>query len=253
MRKNLRCVSLLPLAFFIFLNSILLSSAACIRCKPLKICDLLIRNKCENDFKRISEFFTGYEDPGGRAILRTDPCNRNGVYFILDLNKPGRCVPEGTRFVLDYVGCSTERPDLQRAEWVLTTEGRGQHFSEFFLGLTDARWSCLEGAQAFLAWKLSIFSPDGELLACRQSFMWQEADAQRLVEKKKPSQAVDTASTTLPKEASLDLTPETPMALNKTVAPPLSTAVKLPNLSAPLPEEACESCDSDDVTEIRPE
>lgn len=39
-------------------------------------------------FQRISEYFTGQERAGSRTLLRSNPEERSGLYFIIRLNEP---------------------------------------------------------------------------------------------------------------------------------------------------------------------
>src|SRR4051812_35790644 len=46
-----------------------------------------------NSFKRISEYFTGKENPGDTVVLRTRPDQRSGFYFFVRLNNAGSSTP----------------------------------------------------------------------------------------------------------------------------------------------------------------
>ena len=53
-------------------------------------------------FERISEFFTGRENPGGQIVRRTQPAQREGFYFLVRLRNRGAAQPSA-RLVLSLI------------------------------------------------------------------------------------------------------------------------------------------------------
>lgn len=120
------------------------------------------------DFVRISEYFTGKENSSGRLILRTDPADRAGYYFIISLAwHPGVTLPAGTQADVDYIRGDDPRP--RHAHFVFT--GNTGTFTEILLGLTGPDWT--DKNLKLTAYKVTLKDADGKLLADRQSFLWQ--------------------------------------------------------------------------------
>ncbi|HTB63347.1 MAG TPA: hypothetical protein VK737_07130 [Opitutales bacterium] len=121
----------------------------------------------EDDFKRISEYFTGVENTSGRVIERTDPKNRTGYYFIVALEwHPHTTLPTGTRAELDYVREDT--PDVHHAQFTFSQDAGTWH--EILLGLTGADWP--DKNTKLVAWKVTLKDATGSVLASYQSFLW---------------------------------------------------------------------------------
>lgn len=119
------------------------------------------------NFKRISEYFTGVENKSGRVIERTDPKERAGYYFIVDLAwHPGVVLPAGTVAELDYV--RNDNAIAKHAKFVFS-EDTGT-LPEFCLGLTGADWKNKD--ETIIAYKLTLEDTAGKVLATRQSFLW---------------------------------------------------------------------------------
>lgn len=119
------------------------------------------------DFVRISEYFTDKENTSGRVILRTDPSERGGYYFIVSLTwHPGTTLPAGTQADLDYI--RSDDPDTRHAHFVFT-QPTGT-LPEILLGLTGKDWA--EKNLKLTAYKITLKDADGKVLADRQSFLW---------------------------------------------------------------------------------
>jgi hypothetical protein len=118
-------------------------------------------------FMRISEYFTGVESKSGRIIERTDPTQRTGYYFIVDLSwHPGVVLPKGTKVELDYVRNDIAAP--QHAEF--TFPAAAGTWPEIFLGLTGAAWP--RDDLSIVAYQITLEDPDGTTLAEQESFLW---------------------------------------------------------------------------------
>jgi hypothetical protein len=119
------------------------------------------------DFVRISEYFTDKENTSGRVILRTDPAERAGYYFIVSLEwHPGTTLPAGTQADLDYV--RSDDPEPRHAHFVFT-EPTGT-LPEILLGLTGKDWA--EKNLKLAAYKVTLKNAEGQVLADKQSFLW---------------------------------------------------------------------------------
>ncbi len=126
--------------------------------------------RAEESFHRISEYFTGRENPGRRAILRSDPDIREGFYLKVRLRRTDReTFPEGTAIL------EVAMPDEQRTreyEYALDTVTRRRPL--IMTGITGDDWPA--ELERPLAWKISFFDPDGDLLDSEQSFLWAMPD-----------------------------------------------------------------------------
>jgi hypothetical protein len=130
------------------------------------------RYLAEENFKRISEYFTGRENKSGRVIERTDPKQRTGYYFIVDLAwHPGVVLPAGTRAELQYI--RSDNPAPRTAEF--TFSSATGTWPEIYLGLTGADWP--QDEFTITAYKLTLEDAQGRVLAERQSFLWALPDA----------------------------------------------------------------------------
>lgn len=118
-------------------------------------------------FDRISEYFTGRENPGGQTVLRSQPAERAGFYFLARIKNAGPAVA-GATFKLDVITPASAAPrtftfaaDLPAGEQV------------FNLGLTGADWP--GGAKARpVAWQLAVLAPGGAELVQTQSYLWEK-------------------------------------------------------------------------------
>ncbi len=121
-----------------------------------------------NDFKRISEYFSGEENKGGDIVLRTDSKTRAGLYFLLTL-APFDELPEGAVAVVEFV--AGDKPEPRRHLFVLPPIAASDVFKEVRLGVTGADWPA--PAPSVIAWKITLRdTKTGALLAADQSFLW---------------------------------------------------------------------------------
>ena len=114
-------------------------------------------------FDRISEYFTGEENPGRHPILRTQPATRAGYYFLI--RAKAAAAHPGAKFVLQIITPASPEPTTHTFPAALTP---GQNVCE--LGLTGADWP--DRKQHPVAWRLALVAADGTELANRQSFLW---------------------------------------------------------------------------------
>lgn len=127
--------------------------------------------KKEDDFKRISEFFTGEENRGSHVIVRSNPEERAGLYLIVNL-EPFTTIPAGSIAELRYF--HPEKPEEQISRWELPEFNALPH-RELRLGLTGKDWAASISRKRPSAWKLTIFAPDGKTqLVRRESYLWSE-------------------------------------------------------------------------------
>lgn len=128
-----------------------------------------------NFFKRISEYFSGVENTGYRLILRTDPQQREGLYFQSLLSRPVRELPEGAVFRVRYVRPETGQPVISHS-FPLPQDLRSSGKTQLWLGFTGADAPADEAAP--VAWQISVEDAEGNPLAETHSFLWSPRDAQ---------------------------------------------------------------------------
>tara|TARA_Y100000588_G_scaffold148801_1_gene162808 strand:- start:13 stop:504 length:492 start_codon:yes stop_codon:yes gene_type:complete len=134
---------------------------------PVEYRHLAIRFVEAKNFVRLSEYFTGRENPGNRLICRSQPEERSGLYFILTLSEKSRKLPEGSAFVMEVI-----RPDDPEAKTIrIPVPEKRPRGKEVYLGLTGADWP--DKSARPVAWRLRLVDASGEVLADRKSFLWE--------------------------------------------------------------------------------
>ena len=118
-------------------------------------------------FKRISEYFTGRENPGNRLLCRSRPADREGLYFILSLDEHSRKLPQGSQFVVEFI-----RPDDPETQTIrIPVPEKRPRGKEIYLGLTGDDWQ--DKTARPVAWRLRLVDASGEVIAERKSFLWE--------------------------------------------------------------------------------
>jgi hypothetical protein len=119
----------------------------------------------EASFKRISEYFTGRENTGGEAMIRTHPDQRAGYYFLVRTSNPS--APLAAKITLQLILPSNTKlqnytfpVELKTGDTVLN------------LGLTGDDWPNAHANP--VAWKLDFVAADGHVLASEKSYLWEK-------------------------------------------------------------------------------
>ena len=147
------------LAFLAALCAVTASAA------ELKIVRVYTGWRDAGSFKRISEYFTGRENSRDQVVIRTQPRERGGYYFLVRTDNRGAATE--ARIMLHVV---TPASNVPREFAFRTTLPAGK--TVFNLGLTGADWPNAEVDA--VAWRLEIFDPEGELLASEKSYLWEK-------------------------------------------------------------------------------
>ncbi|MFT3868359.1 MAG: hypothetical protein QM715_07665 [Nibricoccus sp.] len=116
-------------------------------------------------FERLSEYFGKNEDPAAHHILRTQPAERAGYYFLVRLKNKGAALA-GTRFELQLI---TPFATELRSYTFAGDIPSGNH--AFHLGLTGSDWPGKPKDES-VAWKLRVLGSDGAELLQSQSYLW---------------------------------------------------------------------------------
>lgn len=119
-------------------------------------------------FMRISEYFTGQENPGRKqTLLRTHPEQRAGQYFLTRLENDG---PDFDGKIELHV-ITVRSP----AEVTYVFNAHIPHGQRVFqVGLTGPDWTT--AAEHPVAWRLDVVGSDNKELASEQSFLWSKPD-----------------------------------------------------------------------------
>ena len=117
-------------------------------------------------FDRIGEYFGRGEGDSGGIVVRTQPDARAGYYFLVRVKSAAALT--GARFELRII-----RPDSPEAKSFQFPATLRPGETVFQLGLTGAAWPGGKPASP-VAWKLTLVTPDGRVLAEQKSFLWEK-------------------------------------------------------------------------------
>jgi hypothetical protein len=121
-------------------------------------------------FHRLSEYFGAKENNGGTRMLRSQPAERAGYYWLIRLKNPHASMA-GAKFELQVISPISPEPktftfaaDLPHGRCVCQ------------LGLTGSDWPGVKVRPD--AWHLRLLAADGTTLLARESFLWELPDKQ---------------------------------------------------------------------------
>jgi len=139
--------------------------AAALSAADLEIARVLPGWRSAESFHRLSEYFGAKSNDGDPRILRSQPAEKAGYYWLVRLKNPHASLP-GARFKLEVIGPTSPEPKT-----FLFAADLPSGSSVFQIGLTGSDWP---GARARPdAWHLSLLAPDGKTLLARESFLWE--------------------------------------------------------------------------------
>jgi len=154
------------IAALLFLVSTVFSAAAASP-TAVNVVRLWTGYRTADSFERISEYFTGRENPGRQTVLRSQPASRAGYYFLLRLANTASAPTEAT-VELQIIAPTSPEP---RKYTFKTTLPIGTHVVS--LGLTGADWPSQANP---VAWLIVVRATDGTELVHQQSFLWAKPD-----------------------------------------------------------------------------
>ncbi|MDR2674358.1 MAG: hypothetical protein LBC18_05685 [Opitutaceae bacterium] len=128
--------------------------------------------RAAGSFDRISEYFTNEENTGGQIILRTQPEERAGYYFLLRVKNASPLA--GARIGLELITAAAPRPKTHTFTLALLPAGK----QVLNIGVTGADWPAGPDAHP-VAWRLRLLAADGRELLSKQSFLWDRPAAPR--------------------------------------------------------------------------
>lgn len=119
--------------------------------------------RTSDSFESIGEFFGREEFKGGRLVLRSQPQDRNGYYFLTRVRRAP--VSTGAIAQLEVILPGSDLARTYRLPVDLPAGG-----SVLNIGLTGSDWP--DATVKPLAWRLTLLSADGSRLIDSQSFLW---------------------------------------------------------------------------------
>lgn len=132
----------------------------------IKIVDITPQKFSVRDFKRIKEYFNGgREYYGHKCIVRDDPANRGGLYFIVNFNKPLTELPSNIKVNIYLI--FKEKLEAEKFSFKLPNK-RPSFTAEAYLGITSRNLSKSD----INAWKIELIGANGDQLALYKSYMW---------------------------------------------------------------------------------
>jgi hypothetical protein len=148
--------------------AIAILSAACPAARPadLQLVRVWLQWHDGDSFQSLYEDHTGHELTGGWIVLRSQPGERSGLYFLTRIKNPGARVP-GAIFVLKVVVPESIEVRVFRFPADIPA---GKKLFE--IGLTGKDWPGVRIQP--VAWELELQSADGGVLARKASFLWEK-------------------------------------------------------------------------------
>ena len=151
--------------FKCLLLSWLLAAAVSVPAAELTIVRVFTGWRDAASFKHISEYFDGKENTRGETVLRTQPGQRAGYYFLVRTTNPGG--PAAVKINVQLV-----MPAGAKAREFTFTAALKSGDTVLDLGLTGGDWP--DARTNPVAWKLALLSADGHVLAVEKSYLWEK-------------------------------------------------------------------------------
>ena len=117
-------------------------------------------------FTRVSEYFTGHENQGRRVIVRSDPENRGGLYFIIRFSESTKDFPQGLRLAVDYYSMKQGKLDHQEFELPYPMK----RTNKIFAGITAEE---TKDTTLPIAWRIQLLRQDGSVYSELKSYLWE--------------------------------------------------------------------------------
>jgi len=144
---------------------LLLALAASGQAAEIEIVRVFASWRSAASFQSVREYFDGREHTGGITVLRSQPGERAGYYWLVRLKNHGAALA-GAEFVLQVITPAAPEPKTFTFPADVPA-GRPL----FQLGLTGADWP---GAKFRpVAWHLQLLAADGRTLIAKESFLWE--------------------------------------------------------------------------------
>lgn len=116
-------------------------------------------------FDRLGDYFGRGENDGREIVRRSQPGTREGLYFVVRVKTEAPIA--NAKFALEVI--RPDDPEPKTFTFAAQVPGSSRVFD---LGLTGADWPGGKLAHP-VAWKLSLLDASGQVLATKQSFLWE--------------------------------------------------------------------------------
>jgi len=119
-----------------------------------------------DSFQSFYEYHTGRELTGRWIVMRSQPDERTGLYFLVRVDSRQEAVGGATFVIRVVTPDSTDTrvfrfaADIRKGSWL------------YDLGLTGKDWMAANVRP--VAWEVELQSPAGEVLARKASFLWEK-------------------------------------------------------------------------------
>jgi len=152
------------IATFLLLIGLLPSTALANEGSEVEFVRIWPQWRSDDSFLRISEYLSGEENTGRQTVLRSQPDDRDGFYFLVRV-KGAHDQSGATKFVLEVI-----TPDSAQAKVYNFPTAITKRSQVFNLGLTGSDW---KGKKVHpVAWRLRLIADEDRELASQQSFLW---------------------------------------------------------------------------------
>jgi hypothetical protein len=146
----------------------LLSAVSAVHAADLKFKRVWPEWHDAESFQSLYEDHTGRELTGKWIVLRSQPGNRSGLYFLTRVENSGPQV-DGATFVVRVI--TLEAVDTKTYSFPSIVPGGSRLFE---IGLTGTDW---KGPRAQpVAWEVELDSADGRVLARQTSYLWEKPE-----------------------------------------------------------------------------
>lgn len=123
--------------------------------------------RAESTVLRLADFFRGGDRNDSPNYHRTEPAEREGLYFVIRLTEPnGSALPDGT-IRLHIIAPDASEPQVFNFPY----EPEGRSTLKVEVGLTGESWPF--GNVLPLAWRLEVLDRNETVVASRNSFLWE--------------------------------------------------------------------------------
>jgi hypothetical protein len=119
--------------------------------------------RTSESFRRISEYFSGSENLGNEAVLRTQADHRDGYYFLTRIHATD--TQPGSSVVVEVVLPGSPAIHTFTFPADLAAKSRVYH-----LGVTGTDWPSAKTRPT--AWRVSVRNASGATVASERSFLW---------------------------------------------------------------------------------
>lgn len=148
-------------ARFLFPALVLLAPAATLAAE-LELVRVWSGPRTAESFERISEYFDGQENTSGQTVLRSQPAQRAGYYWLIRTR-----TADATAATVELAVLAPGESTARLYTFATRLPG-ASHVT--MAGLTGADWPDIKARP--VAWRLRVLGPDGRELAAEQSFLW---------------------------------------------------------------------------------